>query len=886
MRQLKSAGLGLWPPLAKLLPLALWAALWLGVSPGSLSGILSPTSPADFLQGLSGILPFAAAFAAGVVIIFKLSQRLPRGFQVFSPLTLAAIYGVIGLIAASKSPSGAVALRWAALYLTVPLVLWAIVWGTDPLGQARRILNSTWLAIILVSIALFATALIYLDLKDVILDPSRLLECKSGNWLGLTSGHLRSTGVGRYAAVAAIIAISGLWQARWRPVWFFVLLSSIVLLLSSGARGSFAGFAVGAALTVLLYAGRRALFAGALALAVLVPTFWATGAHRTFLKGCVVGTFQVGSPLSASMVNQLSPAQQQQVLAQGQILSDSKALFRRATVEFNLARYQRAVDYASQAIQLSPYYSEAYALRGDVYRELGQPQWAQDDYILAQRTRYLLGDVNERLAVITSLGAQNYGDYYIRGLSRLSIGQYEGALQDFDQVISLKPVEYLAYVNRGLAYSGLGQYERAIEDYTEAIEGSGGNLYPGSPQFFKNFFSRGLAYFNLGRYDSAITDLSLAIGEFPHPDRAEAFIIRGIAYGELGRAELATQDLAQNEAAIEDLGPGFRLNPQAANVYYARGLAYFHLGQYQRAITFFDEATRLDPRDAAAYAKRGTAYGALGQQDRAIQDLDLATGLDSQDSAERSGSLDGQTDVSPQQQIVPQVSESETSSNDRQLPADSSAPKQTPSESSANDQQLPADPSAPKQTPSQSSTTQAPSVGRQPMPDAPGQQQADLSVSTVEPAALGSEGSQGSLRRFAKFTGRTAVWAEGLKLFRDSPFLGFGFHADRLILGTHMHNAFLHSLLQTGIMGAIPFMGALIFGWVLLFRTARKLAQFPLSHKHLVIQSGGILAFLTMRSFPESTGAFFGIDWLILAPILLYLHLVNSSLRSMDSTAR
>jgi O-antigen ligase len=125
-----------------------------------------------------------------------------------------------------------------------------------------------------------------------------------------------------------------------------------------------------------------------------------------------------------------------------------------------------------------------------------------------------------------------------------------------------------------------------------------------------------------------------------------------------------------------------------------------------------------------------------------------------------------------------------------------------------------------------------------------------------------------------------------LKLLKDSPFLGFGFHADRLILGTHMHNAFLHALFQTGIIGTIPFMGSLIFGWVLLFRAARKLALFPLPHKHLVIQSGGILAFLTIRAFPESTGAFFGIDWLILAPLLLYLHLVNSSLRSMESTAR
>ena len=30
-----------------------------------------------------------------------------------------------------------------------------------------------------------------------------------------------------------------------------------------------------------------------------------------------------------------------------------------------------------------------------------------------------------------------------------------------------------------------------------------------------------------------------------------------------------------------------------------------------------------------------------------------------------------------------------------------------------------------------------------------------------------------------------------------------------------------------------------------------------------------------MRSFPESTGAFFGIDWLVLALVMLYLQVVN-----------
>ena len=129
---------------------------------------------------------------------------------------------------------------------------------------------------------------------------------------------------------------------------------------------------------------------------------------------------------------------------------------------------------------------------------------------------------------------------------------------------------------------------------------------------------------------------------------------------------------------------------------------------------------------------------------------------------------------------------------------------------------------------------------------------------------------------FYSFSGRQAVWSDGWGLFKDSPVWGYGFHADRLILGTHMHNSVMHAMLQTGLLGTIPFVLAIVFAWILLLRLVLKLPVLASSDKHLVIQCAGVLAFFTMRSFPESTGAFFGVDWLIIAVMLFYLQLVNS----------
>ena len=73
---------------------------------------------------------------------------------------------------------------------------------------------------------------------------------------------------------------------------------------------------------------------------------------------------------------------------------------------------------------------------------------------------------------------------------------------------------------------------------------------------------------------------------------------------------------------------------------------------------------------------------------------------------------------------------------------------------------------------------------------------------------------------FLTLGGRTTgVWSRGWELFLNSPLLGWGFHADRIFLeGEHMHNALLHALVQTGLIGTIPFVLAFIWSWIILFK--------------------------------------------------------------------
>jgi len=54
-------------------------------------------------------------------------------------------------------------------------------------------------------------------------------------------------------------------------------------------------------------------------------------------------------------------------------------------------------------------------------------------------------------------------------MTKYYMNDYQGALEDFNTAIRLKPDEFLGYYKRGNIYYDLEQYKYAIENYDEAI---------------------------------------------------------------------------------------------------------------------------------------------------------------------------------------------------------------------------------------------------------------------------------------------------------------------------------------------------------------------------------------------------------------------------------
>ena len=197
--------------------------------------------------------------------------------------------------------------------------------------------------------------------------------------------------------------------------------------------------------------------------------------------------------------------------------------------------------------------------------------------------------------------------YFTWGNTKYDLGDYKGAIADYNSVIRLKPDLASAYLNRGNAKHQLGQYFAAIADYNSVIRLK--------PDYADAYYNRGIAKRKLGQHFAAIADYDTAIRL--KSDYADAYYNRGIAKRKLG----------QHFAAIADFDAAIRLKSDYADAYYNRGIAKHQLGQYFVAIADYDITIRLKPDYADAYNNRGLAKNDLGQYFAAIADYDSAIRL-------------------------------------------------------------------------------------------------------------------------------------------------------------------------------------------------------------------------------------------------------------------
>ncbi|MDZ8064139.1 MAG: tetratricopeptide repeat protein [Nostoc sp. DedQUE08] len=236
------------------------------------------------------------------------------------------------------------------------------------------------------------------------------------------------------------------------------------------------------------------------------------------------------------------------------------------------------------------------------------------------------------------------GDFLELGVDKMRRGDYQEAIENFNQAIELKKDLAVAYSDRCLAYLQLQDYHQAIADCTQAINFAPDNFeaylnrgvaryrqgdYPAAivdhnravtlkPSDFRAYYNRALARAGDGKDSEAILDFNLALTQIP---RISSLLLADI-YNDRGLAHFVLQDI---QAAMLDFNLAIRLNANDYRAYFNRACVCGRNGDDLGAVRDFSQVIRLNPSNGQAYVNRGVAQYRLGYHLGAISDLQKAS---------------------------------------------------------------------------------------------------------------------------------------------------------------------------------------------------------------------------------------------------------------------
>jgi tetratricopeptide (TPR) repeat protein len=150
--------------------------------------------------------------------------------------------------------------------------------------------------------------------------------------------------------------------------------------------------------------------------------------------------------------------------------------------------------------------------------------------------------------------------FFIRGATKRTKGDLDGAIADFTKVIELKPDFMAVYINRGIAKQAKRDLDGAIADFTKAIELQPDNVAA--------YVCRGSAKHAKGDFDSAIEDYTKAIEL--KPDLSDAYQVRALAKRDKGDLDSAISDytkaIGSRQLQCPTCGTTYRLGEDATMV--------------------------------------------------------------------------------------------------------------------------------------------------------------------------------------------------------------------------------------------------------------------------------------------------------------------------------
>jgi len=258
--------------------------------------------------------------------------------------------------------------------------------------------------------------------------------------------------------------------------------------------------------------------------------------------------------------------------------------FERGDTFYSEEKYRQAINEYDKAIKIEPDNAEYFNSRGVVYYSTGRYYYAISDFINAIRLK------------------SNYAmAYYNLAQSKNNLKDYEAALEDVKISILYNPEFCNASNLKGLIYNSLDQSDNAYLAFEEASQ-----CDPETPLYLYNM---GYMKYSAEDYESAAKSFALAADK--RYEDAKIYSYLGNSLDQLKKFDEAIVAHNKYIEAFQDDYIG----------YYNRGLAYYHDGDYDNAVTDFLFSSTINDTDADIFLKLAHCYDKTGKNEKAIENF-------------------------------------------------------------------------------------------------------------------------------------------------------------------------------------------------------------------------------------------------------------------------
>lgn len=295
------------------------------------------------------------------------------------------------------------------------------------------------------------------------------------------------------------------------------------------------------------------------------------------------------------------------------------------------------LDEINEQIVNNPGSSNGFYRRAEYHAKMGELQSAIDDinralqidpevdFLNLFKARLLLSQNRITDAFIYAQKSLEYNKDYFDGhllLAELQYinGDYKEALLQVDEALKIDQFKAKPYFVKGMIFETVKDSVKAATSYQTAIEQD--------PDYFD-------AYYKLAAlYNERKPELSIQYLERAHeidPNNMHALRILGNLYSNVGNFPKAMEYFNK----MKQLDAGY------SETYYFMGYAYMEIFDKKapkqtqdttlyKAIEYFSKAAELYPEYTEAYYFRGNCYKELGETSKAIQDYQKALELNPQ----------------------------------------------------------------------------------------------------------------------------------------------------------------------------------------------------------------------------------------------------------------